>query len=209
MSLRYRRIAAAILLAIAAAHIFWPSHVQIDWPTISLIVIALILIFTSEIAAILPQIKRFRLGEAEIEMRDLIKLHEEVEIAETETTPASQRQAVDQTGTIKRRSETYILTLASRDKESALVLLAIEIEKELARLTSQTGVPDQSRTIRQTVDALVAKGILSREVANAIISFRNVRNQVIHPIRQNVVDDAVLTSALDSGVRILRILRSR
>jgi len=39
--------------------------------------------------------------------------------------------------------------------------------------------PDQSRTIRETVDALVSKGTLTREVANAIISFRNVRNQVI------------------------------
>lgn len=203
---------AFILGGIAVAHIFAPSHVQIDWPTITLVVIALILVFWSEIVAILPYIKRLRLGDAEIEMRDEVaKLYENVEkIESTLPTPREripiQKAELNLTG---RRSEADILELAARDKEAALILLVIEIEKELARLSGHKDEPDKSRTIRETLDRLVREDAITRDLADTVLTFRDVRNMVVHPIRQMSVDKSILTSAIDSGVRILRILRSR
>jgi hypothetical protein len=215
VSLKSRGIVAFILGGIAVAHIFAPSHVQIDWPTITLVIIALILVFFwSEIVAILPNIKWLRLGDAEIEMRDVVaKLYEEVEMVErTPVTPTQKIrvQAAELAALSPRgRSEASILSLAARDKETALILLAIEIEKELARLSGHTDEPDRSRTIRETLDRLVRESVITSDLANTILTFRDVRNKVVHPIRQISVDDAILTSAIDSGIRILRILRSR
>lgn len=211
MSLNTRRVVAFIIGAVAVAHIFAPSHVQIDWPTITLVVVALILaFFWSEIAAILPNIKRLKLGDAEIEMRDeAVKLHEEVEKVERAAVIPKQRvPARAQEAAPGGRSEADILELAARDKETALIQLAIEIEKELARLSRDTDEQDRSRTIRETLDRLVNDDIISRDLANTILTFRNVRNKVVHPIRQIPVNDSILASAIDSGVRILRILRS-
>ena len=209
MSLKSRVTVAVILGGIAVAHIFAPSHVQIDWPTITLIVIALILAFWSEIVAILPYIKRLRLGNAEIEI-EVAKLYEEVEKVErTPIAPKRKIPALTQEPAPPRgRSEADILELASRDKEPALILLAIEIEKELARLSGHTDEPDRSPTIRETLDRLVDEGVITRDLANTILTFRDVRNKVVHPIRQISADDSILTSAIDSGVRILRVLRS-
>jgi len=215
VSLKIRRIAAVIIAGIAIAHIFSPSHVQIDWPTITLVIIALILaFFWSEIAAILPNIKRLRLGEAEIEMRDEVaKLHEEVEKVESTPPTPTEKMLLPKAELAAKsaggRSEASILALAARDKEPALVLLAIEIEKELARLARSAGVPDTYRTIRETLEQLVNRHVLTHELAKAILNFRDVRNKVVHPIRQAPADDFILTSAIDSGIRILRILRSR
>ena len=216
MSLKSRRIIAFIIGAVAVAHIFVPSHVQIDWPTITLVVVALVLAFLwSEIVAMLPNIKRLRLGDAEIEMRgEAAKLHEEVE--KIERIPIAPKRQIIPGGLIipaptkdpARRSEADILELASRDKETALILLTIEIERELARLSGHTDEPDRSRTIRETVDRLVDEGVIPRDLANTILTFRDVRNKVVHQIRQIPVEDSVLTSAIDSGVRILSILRS-
>lgn len=212
MSLKSRVTVAVILGGIAIAHILAPSHVQIDWPTITLVVIGLILVFFwSEIVAILPNIKRLRLGDAEIEMRDeAAKLHEEVENVERTPVTPTQKSRVQTAEPVppRGRSEADILELASRDKETALILLAIEIEKELARLSGHTDEPDRSRTIRETLDRLVDEGVIPRDLANTILTFRDVRNKVVHPIRQISADDSILTSAIDSGVRILRILRS-
>lgn len=142
------------------------------------------------------------------------KLHEEVEKVERTPIVAPKRQVPggllipELTKEPARRPEADILELASRDKETALILLAIEIEKELARLSGHADEQDRSRTIRETLDRLVDEGVIPRDLANTILTFRDVRNKVVHQIRQIPVEDSILTSAIDSGVRILRILRS-
>ncbi len=213
-SQRWRFASGLLTLSIALLHIFWPSRVQMDWPTIALLAISFAFICGPELSTILPLIKRLRLGEAEIEMQDSVKkLHEEVEEAENAIVGRPEEHAVKwnayRTWQPGERSERSILALAARDKESALVLLAIEIEKELFSLSQRTGLGDKPpRTIRDAVDQMVSKGIFPAAVGKAIIEFRNVRNKVIHPIRERLVDEAMLTSAIDSGIRILRLLRS-
>jgi hypothetical protein len=196
---KLRKTLAVVVFVIALAHIIFPNRVQIDWPTIALIGICILLIFAPKLSWILPYVKRIKIGEAEVEMQESIqRLHHDVKKAES---------AVGIAGHEPGGSEERILDLASRDKESAIVRLAIEIEKELETLYRRADPgTDPPKTIRELVHELESKGVLSPAVGKAIIEFRDVRNRVIHP-RAGQVHAYVLSSALDSGIRILRLLR--
>jgi hypothetical protein len=209
-----RYLLALLTLVIFVAHVVWPNRVQIDWPTIALLAIFMALIGAPELSKLLPLVKRFKLGEAEIEMQESVRrLHQEVEKAEDSSgkelflkiinyayMPADKGAAA---------SESSILELASRDKESAVVRLVIELEKELATLYQENGLGSEPpKTIREVVNQLVARKIISDSTAAAIIEFRNVRNKVIHPSQSGKVPESVLASTIDSGVRLLRLLRA-
>lgn len=106
-------------------------------------------------------------------------------------------------------TENAILALAAQDKESAVVRLTIEIEKELAAVFHASGLgTEPPKTIRELVNKLVEKKVLSPSTGTAILEFRDVRNQVIHPRQAGTVPASALASAIDSGIRILHILRS-
>jgi len=198
-STRQRHLLAILVLVIVVAHVLFPSRVQIDWPTIALVGILILLVFASKLSWILPFVKRIKLGEAEVEMQESIqRLHQDVKRAEGGIGIESDAAGV---------TEEHILDLASRDKESAIVRIAIEIENELGALYRRADPnAEPPKTIRELVKELELKGILTPAVAKAIIEFRDVRNQVIHP-RAGQVHAYVLSSALDSGIRILRLLR--
>jgi hypothetical protein len=195
-----RPFLAVVVSVVLIARFIFPTRVQLDWPTVTLIAVFISLFYTREFAGMIPLIKRLKLGEAEIELQASVqRLHKDVESAEEASHPS-----VAALG-----SEEGILELASRDKESAVVRLAIEIEKELAAKSAINGLAaERSSTIRAMVDRLTSMKVLSPATASAIIEFRNVRNQVIHPAQGHIVSDSVLASAIDSGIRILRILRA-
>ena len=196
---KLRNTLAVVVFVIALAHTIFPTRVQIDWPTIALIGICILLIFAPKLSWILPFVKRIKLGEAEVEMQESIqRLHHDVKRAES---------AVGIAGHEPGGSEERILDLASRDKESAIVRLAIEIEKELETLYRRADPgTDPPKSIRELVEELESRGVLSPAVTKAIIEFRDVRNRVIHP-RAGQVHAYAVSSALDSGIRILRLLR--
>lgn len=210
-----RRVLAGVLVSgVIVAHVGWSSHVSLDWPTIALVAIVVGVVFAPEISKLLPLIKRIKVGEAEIELQESVqKLHKEVEKAEEGTgahvalwESHSRRAAAAQE---EPGSENAILDLAAKDKESAIVRLTIEIEKELAALFEKKKLGAKPpRTIRELVEQLVAAQSLSRATGAAILEFRDVRNRVIHPNQAGTVPPSALASAIDSGIRILRILRS-
>jgi hypothetical protein len=208
-----RVLVGVLVLGVAVAHSLWPGRVQLDWPTVALLAIFISIVAARELSKFLPMVKRLKLGDAEIELEGAVqKLHEEVEKAEESTGSEMIVEAVRHADSVEARpggSEKDILDLASRDKESAVVRLVMEIEKDLGRLFQQANLGARPpRTIREMVGQLVAKGVLSTETGKAIIEFRNVRNQVIHPTQGGAVPESVLVSAIDSGLRILRLLRS-
>lgn len=210
-----RRVLAGVLVSgVIVAHVGWSSHVSLDWPTIALVAIVVGIVFAPEISKLLPLIKRIKVGEAEIELQESVqKLHKEVEKAEEGTGaqvalwvshPKRAEAAQEEPG-----SENAILDLAAKDKESAIVRLTIEIEKELAALFAKKKLGAKPpKTIRELVEQLVAAQSLSRATGTAILEFRDVRNRVIHPNQAGTVPPSALASAIDSGIRILRILRS-
>src|SRR5260370_22013522 len=106
----------------------WPNRAQLDWPTITLIVICISLVGVPEISRLLPLIKKLKLGEAEIELQESVqRLHKDTERAEElPGLPASfwvrrSTQSNLVPSLEQRESENSILELASRDKESSVV----------------------------------------------------------------------------------------
>lgn len=209
-----RYLLALLILALVVTHLAWPGRVKLDWPTITLLAMFISLIGARELSRFLPLVKRLKLGEAEIEMQESVqKLHRDVEKAEESTGPQVVPQDIQRAdsfvGTGGEGFENNILELASRDKESAVVRLVIEIEKELGVLFQKAGLgSDPPRTIREMVNQLVSQKVLSPETGAAIIEFRNVRNKVIHPTQAGAIPESVLVSSIDSGIRILRLLRT-
>ena len=95
-------------------------------------------------------------------------------------------------------------------KEMALIKTGIEIERVLTDLYQAAGgtVPRTGIVWSRAIEFLVSKGDLAPATSRACIEFRNVRNQLIHPSGGKVAD-ALVTSAVDSGVKLLRILTNR
>jgi uncharacterized protein YutE (UPF0331/DUF86 family) len=211
-----RYLLAITIFVIALLHIFWPNHVQLDWPTITLLAISILLLGAREFSKLLPFIKRLKIGEAEIELHETLqRLHKDTEEAEEDSSQRVSHYlptfAVTNNliGREREGSEDAILNLASRDKETAVVRIAIEIEKELARLFVAAELGSHPpKSIRSMVDQLAAKGVLPRATAKAIIEFRNVRNKIIHPSQIDAVPESALGSSVDSGIRLLRLLRN-
>jgi len=68
-----RSLAILVLVAIAAAHGIAPSRIALDWPTVALIGIAALLFLVPQLESLVPLVKKFKIGEAEIELRDQAK----------------------------------------------------------------------------------------------------------------------------------------
>jgi hypothetical protein len=206
-----RSVATGLLLAsLGIVHSLWPRVLWLDWPAVVLIVSGALLCFSARMVALLPYVKRLKLGEAEIELQDKVRdLNQNIEQLEEVSSDGRARHAkVSLKGITDTTPESTILELASKDKCAALVRLAIEIEKEMAQLCSESGANLHGPTWRQMVEALTQKGILDPVFANALIEFRDVRNRVIHSGLRGPIKDDLLTGAIDSGLQLLRRLKA-
>ena len=141
------------------------------------------------------------------------RLDESVNRAELEiVTPSLSSAAVEhrqESGAVFTDAEQRIELLLSSDKEMALIRVGVEIERVLAEL--ERGLPASSpvrgivwsRTMRNLVQA----GRITPQISTALTEFRNVRNQLIHPSGGRVPDAAV-SSAVDSGLKLLKLLQN-
>jgi hypothetical protein len=71
-----RFLIAALVLVVALSHSLSPNRLALDWPTLVMFLIFIVLVAELDISRILPFIKRVKIGDVEVEVR---KLHEEVE----------------------------------------------------------------------------------------------------------------------------------
>lgn len=210
-----RYLLLAVILGLLLSHEIWPDRFKLDWQTIVLIGVLVTILCSRELSAFLPFVKRFKWGEAEIEMRESTQqLHQNIEKAEVQAgtsllfhakSPQLRKNLTDS----DEDTLDNILELAGRDKESAVVRLAIEIEKTLAAIfQSIEPAAPTPKSIRGLVEDLGRRNVLSRATCDAIIEFRDVRNRVIHPAQGALVPESLLWSAVDSGLRLLRLLQS-
>lgn len=209
----WKTIAAGLFfVALGFTHALLPQKVSADWPTVALLTLGLALLFGRRITAVLPYIKRLKLGEAEIEMREKLEdLRANVEKLEGLPAKTVAKTLATQAGVAGEKEETLqtkILELAVRDRDAALIRLSIEIEKQLALLSQKAGLKETSATWRKTVDALLRAGVIEPTLAKAIIEFRDVRNQVIHSGLRGPVKREILTRAIDDGLIILQYLNA-
>jgi hypothetical protein len=204
--------AGLFFVAVGVMHAIWPQKVSADWPAVALLILGVGLLFARRISPMLPYIKRLKLGQAEVEMREKLEdLRINVEKLEGKL-PA---KLVPKAGTKEAMAnaekeedlQTRILELAVTDRESALIRLSIEIEKQLALLSQRVGSKETNATWRRTVDVLLQAGVIEPTLAKAVIEFRDVRNRVIHSGLRSPVRREVLTRAIDNGLIILQYLK--
>ena len=199
-------VTGLLLVGFAIAHSIWPQRVSLDWPTVALVIVGVLLCFSRRAMALLPYLKRLKVGEAEIELQEkLSDLRANVEQIEEEVPHRRAHTSVDRI--VDTTVESTILDLATKDKEAAVVRLAIELEKEMVLLCRKLGIEPQGTTWRELVNSLAGNKIIEPPLARALIEFRDVRNQVIHSGVRGPVQESMLTRTLDDGLQLLRLLK--
>ncbi len=212
-----RRLAAFILLLFVVAHCIAPTRFILDWPSIAILGIALSLLLAPQLRLLLPFVKAIKIGETEIHLREqATALAFSVERLEARPNPvqlfATAASVVPPAEDQYKRLldtdvEAHILDLAVRDKRAALMRLAIEIEKELLALHGALGLRNhnESGSFRSIVGQLARHGAIGDEMKKGLTEFWHVRNQIAHSY---LSDESLVTSALDSGIRLLRLVKA-
>lgn len=202
---------ATVLFALAIGHGFFPTRFMLDWPTVALIALAGLVMGWRKVEAILPLVKRFKLGQAEIEMQARTEeLAESVQVSERAAKPALSTGTAELSlpdGSTKS-VELEILDLAALNKPAAMIRLAIELEREILSLQGMLGLRNQARTntLSEALRMLKVHKAISDRIAASVQEFWEIRNGLLHGT--STFPDALLTSALDSGVRLLALIRS-
>lgn len=226
-----RSLIALVLLLFVAAHGALPSRFTLDWPAVVLLGLAVCIWWGPRIGALAPFVKRLKVGETEIELREqanalalsVARSEDSAPIVSAEPTPPRQDVAQGE-GTAREAPrvsppdesyerlvdtavEAHILDLAAKDKQAALMRLAIEIEKEVTLLHGSIGLRNQPglRSFTGLINQLFLHGTLAKEVRDGLAEFWRVRNQIAH---SSLADDSILTSTLDSGLRLLRLVKA-
>ena len=195
------------MILLALGHAISPQHIALDWPDVSLLIIGAALLFSKELSAGLPYLKKLKLGEAEIELKEkLDDLNTSLNKIEEKPPKTGPTQSI-----VEKLADTSIeskvLEIAAKDKGAALVALSIEIEKELALLCKKNNISLSRGTWREMIEILAAKRVLNPELTKPLLEFRDVRNRVIHSGLHGPVWRTLLDSALDSGLKLLRLLK--
>ena len=212
----YRRpVAVLVLLTIFGIHVLQPEKFKLDWPGVALLGGALALFLIPKLELLLPFVKKLKVGEAEIELRERVSaLALSVEVSEQNPPEINTKKPVElllaearYERLVNTTVESHILDIAVKNKKAALIRLAIEIETEIIQLHGTVGLRNQSRarTVREFLDELVQQGTVSADLRAGLLEFWEVRNRVVHG---QVSDDSILASTVDSGIRLLRILKS-
>jgi len=219
--LRYlsKKPLAVVLALFAIVHSLVPSRLALDWPTVAVLSVALFLFVAPELEYLLPFIKKLKIGAAEVELQEkVIELAVSVERSEKSTLPSAPKGHSEHslffiTSGLQRLLNTgieaQILDLAAKDKHAALMRLAIEIERETLLLHGMLGLRNKSKGggLREAVEELRENGTIPPEMAAGLFEFWKVRNQIAHARFSKDEANPILNSALDSGIRLLRLIK--
>ncbi len=204
-SATWKRLPAAIVLvALGLLHAVAPTLLTLDWPTVGMICAGLFLIFVP-VEKIGDVIQSLEIGNTKILFRQVKALNKSVGIAEAEE--AEQAPKMLQASAATPAPSYSFEKLLSVDKEMALIGISLEIEKQLAALAQKSGTisPTFAANWHQATTTLVQRQVITPATASALTEFRQVRNQLIHPV-SGVPPEAVVASAIDSGIKLLQLL---
>ena len=229
------RIIASALIAAGAIHAFKPQWIALDWPTIVLIGLG-VLLFIIPLDDLGNIVESLEVGKTKILFRKVRELDESVRAAEAaedvipppaqlpvlKTQPEAAVDAPVEVPTYSRVDATATPEDAKKNEDVdagfrglsehaprlALLRIEVELEKVIAELCEVT--TGKSYYWKHEWIAGVGKlellRVISIETAQALHDFHDVRNQIIHT-RGNQAPEAVVTSAINSGLDLLRLLR--
>jgi len=202
-----RWVIVIFCVALILARYIYPS-IQIDTTTVWLVAIAAIAFLFPEIKSFTPYIKRVKIGDTEVELKDQIeKLNNEVDKAQEAASEKSTPEVKDLGALNQALFEVEsILENIGQDPRATLLLLSSRIEKQLKVRLLETGINiDRVYSLRELSRLAVTKGILPKEFAAALDDFSNVRNRVAHGEAFDV-DDNVIYSLISIGIKLLQMV---
>lgn len=221
-----RKTIAMLLFVIACAHIFSPSKVALDWNTLILFAGAVSLGYAHKLRDVLPFIDSIEWGKAKVTLRLESKkfaqaVNESVnaETLEAEKKPiGSPLQADnDQRAVLLREKrltdtsrESKILQIAAVDKFTAILQIGTELEAEIFLLAAMVGLRNRARlgTFRETAELLHQQGLITSDTLAALVELYRLRSKIAHAQYPFAENDPVLKSFLDSGLRLLRLIKN-
>jgi hypothetical protein len=247
------RLIAALLIVGGVLHAFKPAWLTLDWPSIALILLGILLLFLplDDLGAVIESLE---FGKTKILFRKVKQLDDAVEQAIREevapinlsrlvgkrafgleaelgddedeaesvtSVPPTSLEGGQTTGVKGKTPDTgrteppdflddrRMRSLLETDKEMALIRIGIEIERILAGLERDNGIAARTPGVvwSRTIKGLEQQELITPQMAKALIEFRNVRNQLVHP-SAGAVPESLVTSAVDSGLKLLRLLSS-
>ncbi|MDL5599353.1 hypothetical protein QS468_42035 [Bacillus subtilis] len=186
------------------------AFAQILWPLLGFTTLAF---FRKEISEILRRIKKGKMLGQEIELADSLEtLRVSAESASRESAlslPIPVQPPLDETQLQNKNDDIQlILDEASRSPKIALINLGGLIENTAKKALAISGSPKSLDGI-SVIDAVkklsIRHGGLPGDILESLKLFMDVRNKIIHS-REATEGDVI--SAIDSGLTILRTLRS-
>jgi hypothetical protein len=200
-----RWIVVFVCLILITIRYIYPTF-QIDTTTVGLVVVGAVAFLLPDLKSLVPYIRRIKIGEAELELRDEIeKLSNEVEKAQQ----ATAEKKIDKVNlqAIKQASlETEAILENQRDPRSSLLLLSSKIERQLKNRLAEARVQTEKvYSLRQLAREAVAHEIFSKDLLSAIDDFASIRNRVAHGEAFDV-DDNVIYSLISLGIQILNMV---
>ncbi len=200
-----RWIVVIFCVALIVARYIYPT-VQVDTTTVWLVVIATLAFLLPDLKAFTPYIKRVKIGDTEIELKDEIgKLSDEVDKAKEAA--SQKRETKDPEALNKAFLEVEsILENINKDPRATLLLLSSRIEKQLKlRLIEADVNIERIYSLRELSRLAIKQEILPQEFAPALDDFVAVRNRVAHGEAFDV-NDNVIYSLISIGARLLEIV---
>lgn len=204
-----RGLLIAACFGLIAVRWFWPS-VPVDTTTLWLVVIAAILFLAPDLKDLTPYIKRIRIGDAELELKEKIEeLAPEVQRARDAAAAKADPSAPRESAEAAARDIDKVLEESSVDPRAALLLVSSKIEQQLHNRLTEAGVPvGRNPSAIRSVEIGVREGVFPKEFLNAFRDFWVVRNQVIHSTVFNV-SSAYLLSLVSLGTELLKALSNK
>lgn len=179
-------------MIIAISHLLWPVAF-----------IVCVFIFKNEISEILKRIKKGKILGQELELeREISEFKSATEIA-SQSIPVF-KKIINKDLDVDIQN---ILSKAAEDPKIGILLLAIQIEKEILEIAASTGHLSifLGKPISKTFELLVENNLISKDILASVRIFWDLRNQIIHGRN---VDDKNLIQVLDIGVTLLKTLKA-
>jgi hypothetical protein len=181
------RLIAGLLILAGAVHAFKPAWLTLDWPSIALIFVGVLLLFVplEDLGAVIESLE---FGKTKILFRKVKQLDESVERAvneEVATTPQPKIEdppkstpdaGARQVEAESQRSpwgdffsDSRNRTLFDTDKEMMLVRIGIEIERVLVQLDQNDSPSPRPIVWSRTVNNLATGGVITPQIAKALL----------------------------------------
>lgn len=203
-----RRILLVVICGIIVIAGMLSPAMRIDTNAVWLIGIAAIVYFLPNLKSLMPYVKRIKIGDTEVELREEISSLEDV--VDKAGSAVAQKEGASVSKDTARRRVTAdvekILEEAAKSPGAALLLLSAKLEEQL-RLALEEADVDYSRvtSLTRLADLGVKREVFPPEILSAIREFSDVRNRVAHGAAFDI-DDSYILSIISLGTQLLNIV---